>query len=40
MWDATEALLKASLRPQEDTLLQAWVRGWRYADAVRTVWAD
>eukprot|EP00964_Phaeocystis_antarctica_P100337 scaffold66003_cov63-Phaeocystis_antarctica.AAC.3 len=32
MWDATEALLKASLRPQEDQLLQAWVQGWRYAD--------
>ena len=31
MWDATEALLKASLRPQEDQLLQAWVQGWRYA---------
>lgn len=28
MWDACEALLKASLQPKEDVLLAAWVRGW------------
>ena len=29
MWDACEALLKASLAPKEDAVLGAWVRGWR-----------
>ena len=31
MWDAVEIILKASLRPNEDGLLGAWVRGYRFA---------
>ena len=29
MWDATEALLKASLSSKEMPMLQQWVAGWR-----------
>ena len=30
-WDATEAILKASLHPKEDDVLAAWARGYRQA---------